>query len=121
MESWNKIDRCYSLRKSPNLCFVKSQHFDFMLVFSPHINRKTICKQIKTLFFLEMLFGQMPVLEVDGEQIAHSRAAFRYLAREFNLMGADSMTSAQIDMWIEVVIEGVMKLPFGEKDEEVKV
>ena len=68
-----------------------------------------------------MLFGQMPVLEVDGQQIAHSRAALRYLAREFNLDGGNSLNAAKIDMWIEVLVEGLTKLPYSEKDEAKKV
>ena len=68
-----------------------------------------------------MLFGQVPVLFVDGEQIAHSRAAVRYLAREFKLDGGDSLTAAKIDMWIEVLIESLMKFPIHETDEKKKV
>ena len=71
--------------------------------------------------FLEMMFGQMPVLFVDGEQIAHSRAAFRYLARKFKLVSDDDVIAAKIDMWVEAVIESMVKLPFGEKDEKIKV
>ena len=65
-----------------------------------------------------MLFGQVPVLFVDGEQIAHSRAAVRYLAREFKLDGGDSLTAAKVDMWIEVMCEGLVKLPFAEPEEK---
>ena len=68
-----------------------------------------------------MLFNQMPVLFVDGEQIAHSRAALRYLAREFNFDGGDSLTAAKVDMWIEVIIETLLKFPIGEKDEKKQV
>ena len=71
--------------------------------------------------FLDMLFNTMPVLFVDGEQIAHSRAALRYLAREYKLEGCNSLTAAKVDMWIEALIEAVMKMPFTEKDEEKKV
>ena len=63
----------------------------------------------------------MPVLFVDGEQIAHSRAALRYLAREFKMDGGDSLTAAKMDMWIEVFVEAFMKMPFAEKDEKIKV
>ena len=69
----------------------------------------------------EMLFGQMPVLFVDGEQIAHSRAAFRYLAREFKLDGGNSLNAAKCDMWQEVEFEAISKLPFSEEDEAKKV
>jgi len=68
-----------------------------------------------------MMFGQVPVLFVDGEQIAHSRAALRYLAREFKMDGGDSITTAKMDMWIEVLIESFMKMPFRETDEKIKV
>ena len=68
-----------------------------------------------------MLFNQIPVLFVDGEQIAHSRAAVRYLAREFKLDGADSLTAAKIDMWIEVLLEAIFQLPMTETDEKIKV
>ena len=68
-----------------------------------------------------MLFNQMPVLFVDGEQIAHSRAIVRYLAREFKLNGSNSLEAAKIDMWIEVLVETLTKLPFLEEDEEKKV
>jgi len=68
-----------------------------------------------------MLFNQMPVLFVDGEQIAHSRAALRYLAREFKFDGGDSLTAAKVDMWIEVMVETLLKFPIGETDETKRV
>ena len=68
-----------------------------------------------------MMFNQMPVLFVDGEQIAHSRAALRYLAREFKMDGGDSLTAAKVDMWIEVIIEILHKFPTTETDETKKV
>uniref|UniRef100_H2YFD7 glutathione transferase n=1 Tax=Ciona savignyi TaxID=51511 RepID=H2YFD7_CIOSA len=68
----------------------------------------------------EMPFGKMPVLYVDGQPIAHSRALIRYLGRCFNLMGSSDMEAAIIDMWIEVVIEAAMQYPFAEKDEAKK-
>ena len=73
------------------------------------------------LQFSDMLFGQMPVLFVDGEQVAHSRAALRFVGRELKIDGGDSLTAAKADMWIEVMIETAMKLPFSEKDEKKKV
>ncbi|XP_076810209.1 glutathione S-transferase 1-like [Clavelina lepadiformis] len=69
----------------------------------------------------EMLFGQMPVLFVDGEQIAHSRAIVRYLAREFKLDGGNSLNAAKCDMWGEVLYEAFSKISFSEEDEAKKV
>ena len=68
-----------------------------------------------------MLFGQVPVLFVDGEQVAHSRAALRYVGREFKLDGRDSLTAAKVDMWIEVLVEGLSKIRFSETDEKKRV
>ncbi|RUS84493.1 hypothetical protein EGW08_007732 [Elysia chlorotica] len=42
-------------------------------------------------------FGQIPVLEVDGEEIGQSVAIANYLAREFGLYGKTNMESCQID------------------------
>ena len=35
------------------------------------------------IFFSEIKFGQLPILEVDGKELAQSYAIARYLAREF--------------------------------------
>ena len=48
-------------------------------------------------------FGQLPVLEVDGENICQSMAIARFLANEFGLAGNSALTKAQIDEVVDVV------------------
>jgi len=51
-------------------------------------------------------FGQLPVLVVDGEQIAESAAIERYAARLGGLHGHNDAQSFRIDMINEFLIEG---------------
>ncbi|XP_064594691.1 glutathione S-transferase 1-like [Liolophura sinensis] len=50
-------------------------------------------------------FGQAPVLEVDGVQLADSAAITRYLAREFGLAGKTRLEEAQVDMFVGAVYD----------------
>jgi len=68
-----------------------------------------------------MPFGKMPVLFVDGEPLANSRAIVRYLAREFKLDGGCSLAAAKADVWLETLCEIIAKFPRQEKDETKKV
>ncbi|EYC01072.1 hypothetical protein Y032_0110g141 [Ancylostoma ceylanicum] len=45
----------------------------------------------------KMPFGQVPVLEVDGKQLAQSMAICRYLARQLNLAGKTPFDEALVD------------------------
>ena len=45
--------------------------------------------------------GQMPVLEVDGVQLAQSMAIARFLANKFNLAGSTPLEKGQADMVVD--------------------
>ncbi|KHN74035.1 Glutathione S-transferase 1 [Toxocara canis] len=47
-------------------------------------------------------FGQLPLLEVDGEVLAQSTAIYRYLGRQFGLAGKTPMEEAQVDSIFDV-------------------
>ncbi|XGW09001.1 hypothetical protein V3C99_011369 [Haemonchus contortus] len=49
----------------------------------------------------ELPFGQLPVLEVDGKQLAQSCAIARYLARQFGLAGKNAFDEAVVDSVVD--------------------
>lgn len=66
--------------------------------------------------------GQLPILEVDGKQIAQSHAIHRFVASELGLYGANSLERADVDVVLETardVAPHIGKI-FGEKDEKAK-
>jgi len=64
--------------------------------------------------------GQVPVLEVDGKQLAESLAIARYAARKNGLVGKDDFESAQADALVDLVSDAARGLSFlwTEKDEK---
>ncbi|CAJ0955785.1 unnamed protein product, partial [Mesorhabditis belari] len=46
----------------------------------------------------EMPYGQVPVLEVDGEFLPQSNAIYRFLGRQFGYAGETEIEAAQVDM-----------------------
>ncbi|XP_011309954.1 glutathione S-transferase [Fopius arisanus] len=49
----------------------------------------------------EMPMGQMPLLEIDGKKYHQSKSILRYLAKKFNLYGADVEEAYQIDAAVD--------------------
>ncbi|XP_070543838.1 glutathione S-transferase 1-like [Ptychodera flava] len=64
-------------------------------------------------------FGQMPVLEVDGEVIAQSQAIARYLANEFELAGKTNLDKAKVDMVVDAledINKGLIEMWYAEDE-----
>ena len=68
-----------------------------------------------------MPYKHLPVLDVDGVRISQSLAIIRYLAREFDLSGKDSITLAKADEFAEACSDVMMKLHVAENAEDRKV
>uniref|UniRef100_A0A1I7TXW5 glutathione transferase n=1 Tax=Caenorhabditis tropicalis TaxID=1561998 RepID=A0A1I7TXW5_9PELO len=56
-----------------------------------------------------MIFGQMPCLKTDGQEIAQTGAIMRYLARKHNLNGSSEEEATFLDMFFEGVRDVRMK------------
>ena len=54
-------------------------------------------------------FGQVPLLEVDGEQISQSIAIARYCAKEFGLAGKTTFEAAQMDEIVDALQDALEK------------
>lgn len=55
------------------------------------------------LIFLEMPFGQVPVLEVDGKKVCQSVAISRYLAKQFGVAGKNDWEALEIDSTVDTI------------------
>ncbi|GFO21745.1 glutathione s-transferase [Plakobranchus ocellatus] len=67
-------------------------------------------------------FGQLPVLEIDGNMYAQSTAIANHLAREFGLYGRSNLDAFEIDQVVCLMQDfwsAVTKV-YGEKDEAKK-
>ncbi|XP_046575230.1 probable glutathione S-transferase 7 [Haliotis rubra] len=69
-----------------------------------------------------LLFGQIPVLEVDGKQYAQSMAIAGFLAREFGFHGKTSVEQMEVDQVIGIIndIFSALIKRYHEQDEEKK-
>ncbi|VDP05095.1 unnamed protein product [Heligmosomoides polygyrus] len=62
----------------------------------------------------EMPFGQLPVLEVDGKQLAQSFAIVRFLARKFGLAGKTAFDEALVDSMADQIKDFITEIrPFA--------
>lgn len=51
------------------------------------------------------MFGRLPVLHVEGADIAQSGAIVRFLSQELGLSGNSPLQHAKVDMWHDTVNE----------------
>lgn len=51
----------------------------------------------------EMPFGLLPVLEIDGKQVAQSNAIARHLAKQYGLAGKNEWESLQCDVLVDAL------------------
>jgi glutathione S-transferase len=64
----------------------------------------------------DLLFGQLPLLEIDGMKLVQSQACVRYVARRNGMAGKDQAEQARADMVVELIKDarlGVVKWPFS--------
>ncbi|KAL5013720.1 hypothetical protein ScPMuIL_007990 [Solemya velum] len=66
--------------------------------------------------------GQLPVLEVDGEQMAESSSIARFVAKQAGMMGKTSLEQAQIEMIVDALQDALETVVswFVEKEESIK-
>jgi len=64
-------------------------------------------------------FGQVPVLEWQGNTITQSYTIFRFLARQFGLYGKSDIEGAKADMIVDAVID-IANAVMGAKTDEEK-
>ncbi|XP_032998871.1 glutathione S-transferase-like [Lacerta agilis] len=87
-------------------------------------------KLIETKEYLEklkhdgdLLYQQVPMVEIDGMKMVQSRAILNYIAAKHNLYGKDVKQRAWIDMYCEGAMdlnELIMMLPFKPADSKEK-
>ena len=70
--------------------------FPFILIYYKN------CKEF-IFTVLEMPFGVMPVLEIDGKKYSQSKSICRYLAKKFNLYGSNDLEALEIDASADAV------------------
>lgn len=64
----------------------------------------TICIHVILSLFKAMPWGQVPVLEVNGEKLSQSTTIYRYVAKKLGLQGDTEMEIAKCDEYINVIV-----------------
>jgi len=65
-------------------------------------------------------YGKLPVLEEEGVKLSQSFAIARYLAKKFNLAGANDLESAKADEYADVIKDVLKEVEGMWTDEEAK-
>ncbi|XP_032155586.1 glutathione S-transferase A4-like isoform X2 [Sapajus apella] len=68
-----------------------------------------------------LLFGQVPLVEVDGMMLTQTRAILSYLAAKFNFYGKDLKERVRIDMYVDGTLDlmaMIMLAPFQRPEEK---
>ncbi|XP_040409859.1 glutathione S-transferase-like isoform X3 [Cygnus olor] len=71
----------------------------------------------------ELLFQQLPMVEIDGVKMVQTRAILSYIAGKYNLYGKDLKERAWIDMYVEGItdlMQMVMMFPFSPAEAKAK-
>nr|XP_010972262.2 glutathione S-transferase A4-like [Camelus bactrianus] len=72
-----------------------------------------------------LLFGQVPLVEIDGMVLTQTRAVLSYLAAKYNLRGKDLKEAVRIDMYADGTLDLMMMIaqavfkPPEEKEEDL--
>ncbi|XP_058527833.1 glutathione S-transferase A4-like [Ochotona princeps] len=72
-----------------------------------------------------LLFGQLPLVEIDGMMLTQTRAIMSYIAAKYNLYGKDLNERVRIDMYIDGIMDLKMMIawaafdPPGEKEKNI--
>ncbi|XP_004696411.1 glutathione S-transferase A4-like [Echinops telfairi] len=57
-----------------------------------------------------LLFGQVPLVEMDGMELTQTRAILSYLAAKYNLYGKDLKERVRIDMYVDGTLDLMMMI-----------
>ena len=69
------------------------------IIFSSHFSLSEDMPSLKP----SLPFGQLPVLEVDGDMIGQSMAIARFLANQYGIAGSSNLVKAQVDEVVDVM------------------